>query len=243
MLAAVELGAGDHVLELASGPGGTGLAAAAVVGADGVVVISDVVDAMVDIAATRAAARGATNVQTEVLDLENIDQSDRSFDVLLCREGMMFAVDPANAAREMYRVLVPRGRVAVAVWAARENNPWLGVLFDAIAEVTGVVVPPPGMPGPFALADAEALRQLFTGAGFIDVALERIEAPLRAPSFDAWWTRNLTLAGPVAGILNGLDEATRTELQSHLRQAIERYETDHGLELPGVALVVTGRRP
>jgi ubiquinone/menaquinone biosynthesis C-methylase UbiE len=242
MLAGADLRPGDRVLELASGPGGVGLAAAALVGADGAVVISDVVPGMVEAAAARVAARGATNVRTAVLDLEAIDEPDESFEAVLCREGIMFAFDPAHAASEMHRVLAPRGRVAVATWAEPAANPWLGVLFEAITECTDAHLPRPGQPGPFALGDADLLRQLFTDAGFTHVGVARVAAPLRAPSFDALWTRALTLAGPVAGILNGLDDATRTQVRSHIRQAVERYEIGAALELPAVALVLTGRR-
>jgi hypothetical protein len=138
----------------------------------------------------------------------------------------MFAVDPAHALREIHRVLRPTGRVAVAVWGPRADNPWLGVLLDTITEVTGIVAPPPGFPGPFALSDEGGLRQLFAGAGFIDLAVDHVGAPLRSASFDAWWTRNLTVAGPVVAILNGLDDAARTELRDAVRAAVARYETD-----------------
>jgi SAM-dependent methyltransferase len=243
MLDGVDLRAGDRVLELASGPGGAGLAAAVRVGVGGEVLISDVVPAMVEIAGRRAEARGLANVRTEVLDLDNIDKPDATFDVVLCREGMMFALDPARAADELHRVLRPAGRVAVAVWASRQANPWLGLLLDAINEVTGMVVPPPGLPGPFALCDGDMLRRLFAGGGFADIALVRVDAPLRSPSFEAWWTRNLTLAGPVVNILNRLDDDTRDRLQAIVRAAVAPYGQDGALELPGEALVLTARRP
>jgi ubiquinone/menaquinone biosynthesis C-methylase UbiE len=242
MLDAVGLRVGERVLELASGPGGVGLAAAERVGDGGEVVISDVVPAMVEIAHKRAAARGLTNVRTEILDLEGIDRPNGTFEVVLCREGMMFAVDPAHAACEMHRVLVPGGRVAVAVWASRQDNPWLGLLLDAITEATGIVVPPPGVPGPFALSHDQELQQLFIGAGFSDITLEHVATPLRAPSFDAWWTRNLTIAGPVVGVLNGLDDTTRARVRAAVYGAVSVYETDGALELPGSAVVLTGSR-
>jgi SAM-dependent methyltransferase len=242
MLDRVNVHAGDRVLELASGAGGGGLAAAERVGPEGEVVMSDIVAGMVDIARQRAIARGFTNVRTEVLDLEDIAEPDDAYDVVLCREGMMFALDPAHAAREMSRVLRPAGRVGVAVWASRQDNPWLGLLLDATTELTGIVLPPPGVPGPFALSDADTLRQLFADAGFTDLALDRVPASLGSPSFDAWWTRNLTVAGPVVRILNGLDAATRTRLQDILRAAVAPYESNGSLELPGLALVLTGRR-
>jgi hypothetical protein len=66
---------------------------------------------------------------------------------------------------------------------------------------------------------------------------------LRAPSFDAWWNRNLTVAGPVVAVLKRLDDATRARLQENLRESVARYETEGALELPGVAHLVTARRP
>ena len=148
---------GDRVLELACGPGGLGIAAAR--RADGIeVVLSDVAAPMVAIAALRA--QGLANVRARVLDLEGIDEPDGSFDVLLCREGLMFAADPERAGRELHRVARPGGRVAVSVWGPQERNPWLGIVFDAMSAQLGEPVPPPGVPGPFSLADAGRLAAL-----------------------------------------------------------------------------------
>src|SRR5579885_1304936 len=90
MLDAVRLRPGERVLELACGPEGTGLAAAERVGPTETMVLSDVVAEMATVARARAAARGLGNVTVEVLDLEAIAQPDQSYDVVLCREGLMF---------------------------------------------------------------------------------------------------------------------------------------------------------
>ncbi|MGA8218875.1 MAG: methyltransferase domain-containing protein, partial [Solirubrobacterales bacterium] len=74
MLAAANLKSGERVLELACGPGGVGMAAAEQVGPDGEVVLSDVAPEMTAIAASRANENGLTNVTTQELDLEQIDQ-------------------------------------------------------------------------------------------------------------------------------------------------------------------------
>ena len=138
---------GDRVLELACGAGGAGLAAATLVAPGGEVVLSDVAAEMTAIAAARAQALGLANVTTRVLDLERIEQPDESYDVVLCREGLMLVPDSAGAAREIRRVLRPGGRLALAVWGPRERNPWLRVMFDAISAQLGCPVPPTGIPG------------------------------------------------------------------------------------------------
>ena len=171
---------GERVLELACGPGGAGLDAAEHVGPTGEVVISDVVAEMTSIAAARAKARGLGNVRTRVLDLEEIAEPDASFDVVLCREGLMFAADPARAAREIRRVLRPGGRAAISVWGPRERNPWLGLVMDAVSAQTGRTIPPQGVPGPFSLGDSDALAVVLRDAGLADVVVgELADAPPR----------------------------------------------------------------
>ena len=96
----------------------------------------------------RRRPRPAQRAVARVLDLERIDEPDASYDVVLCREGLMFALEPGRAVAEIRRVLRPGGRVAVAVWAARERNPWLGLVMDAVSAQIGAPVPPPGDPGP-----------------------------------------------------------------------------------------------
>src|SRR5690349_7923306 len=172
LLARTEPAPGERVLELAAGPGSVGLAAARLVGADGEVVISDVSPQMTAIAAERVAARKLPNVRTEVLDLERIAAPDASFDIILCREGLMLVPDPAAAAREVLRVLRPGGRFALSVWGPRARNPWLGVIFDTLTAAGGAPVPPAGIPGPFSLDDAGRLERILTGAGLANVTVD-----------------------------------------------------------------------
>ena len=142
MLALTQPRPGDRVLELACGVGGPGFEAAPLVGPAGEVVVSDVAPEMTEIAAARAARFRLDNLATRVLDLERIDEPDHSFDVVLCREGLMLVPDPRQASREIRRILRPEGRVAVSVWGPRERNPWLGIVFDVAAATSGPCAPP-----------------------------------------------------------------------------------------------------
>ncbi len=242
LLAAAALRPGDQVLELACGPGGLGLAAAPLVGHDGTVVVSDVVAEMTAIAEARAAAMGLHNVTARSLDLEQIAEPDGTYDAVMCREGLMFASDPARAAGEMARVLRPGGRAAIAVWGPRARNPWLGVVFDAVSAQMGMPMPPPGMPGPFALEDAGRLHGLLVDAGLVDVAVRELPVPLLSPSFEDWWTRTSSLAGPLSAVLAGLPAEAKADLESRVRAAVAPYETADGLRFPGLTLLASARR-
>jgi SAM-dependent methyltransferase len=233
---------GERVLELACGPGGTAMAAAPLVAPDGWVVASDVASEMTAIAAARAAERGLNNVDARVLDLEAIDEPDASFDVALCRDGIMLVPDPARAAGEIHRVLRPGGRASIVVWGPRERNPWLTSVFRAAGVQLGIELPPPGMPGPFSLEDRDGFGEILAGAGFEGVVIEEHDVPLRARSAKEWSTRVVALAGPLAAILAGLPQEARDALHERLREEARPYETPRGLEFPGLALIASARR-
>ncbi len=238
MLALTTPARGDRVLELACGAGGPGFAAAALVAPGGEVVVSDASPEMTAIAARRAPRDG---VRTRVLDIERIDEDDASFDVVLCREGLMLVPDPALGAAEIRRVLRPGGRVALSVWGPRERNPWLGVVFDVVGAQLGVPVPPPGVPHPFSLGDAERLAGVLRGAGMTGVEVSELQMPYRADSADEWWERTVALAGPLAQRLAGLPPGTARELRDRATAAIGAYATPAGLEIPGVCLLASAR--
>ena len=242
MVDAARLQPGQRVLELASGPGGVGITAAAVVGPSGEVVLSDIAAEMTAIAAERAKNAGLTNVTTREVDLERIDYPEASFDAVLCREGLMLVPDPATAVRECHRVLRPAGRAVFAVWGPRDRNPWLGILFDAVTAQTGMPVPPPGIPGPFSLEAPGALGELLAHAGFTDVAVREVPAPMQASSVDDWWSVVPSLAGPIARVLASLPADANKAIRARVDAAIADFATPKGYELPGISVLGVGTR-
>ena len=65
--------------------------------------------------------------------------------------------------------------------------------------------------------------------------------PLRAGSFDEWFTRTSAIAGPLAQRLAAMPEAARVALRDRLEAATAEYVTAEGLEIPGVSLIASGR--
>jgi SAM-dependent methyltransferase len=232
---------GERVLELAAGPGTLGATWSQLVGPTGAVVVSDIAPGMVEVARRRN--EGLGNVETAVIDVAAIDRPDKSFDVVACRMGLMFTSDPSVALAEIFRVLPPGGRLGALTWAGIEHNPWMTCVGMA-AMATGLASgePPVGPGGIFSLGDPAELETLAKGAGFVDVAVEEFAIIFRADTIDAHVERVSSLAGPLASVLHAASPDELATLRRTASDLAAPYVTDNGVEIPGRALLVLGRR-
>jgi SAM-dependent methyltransferase len=194
LIDSLELAPGQRLLELAAGPGETGLMAASLLAPGGALISSDQSAAMVELARARAAELGLDNVECRVINAESIALPVASVDAVLCRWGYMLMVDPGAALGETRRVLRSAGRLALAVWGSPQGNAWLTVP-NGVLEEFGLVTPPdPEGPGVFALSDPVRLRRLLEDAGFTEIAIESVELDWGAASFEEWWERHLAMS-------------------------------------------------
>lgn len=222
------LEAGTHLLDVAAGTGSTSVAAHPSVMPGGRVLVSDFAEGMVEGARRRAEAEGVRGMEFAVLDAQDLDLPDASFDVAICGFGLMLMPDPARAASEMRRVLRAGGRLVCVVWAEQEANPWLGVAFRAVMDELGAPDPPPGTPGPFALGDEDRLRDTLREGGFADAVVERVELVEPHESFDSWWRTIETSAGPMVAVLEALTDEQREGVRGRARDDVQPYETESG---------------
>jgi ubiquinone/menaquinone biosynthesis C-methylase UbiE len=160
---------GEHVLDLACGTGIVARLVAPRVGPQGRVVALDVNPVMLDGGRAIPPPQGAP-VEWRLCNAMQLDLPDRSFDLVVCQQGMQFVPDRAAAVREVRRVLKPGGRFVLATWKSIQDHP----LYQAQAEVEARYLEPLGVDGedliaPFSLNDPGELTRLLEEAGFTSI--------------------------------------------------------------------------
>lgn len=148
---AVDIRAGERVLDVAAGNGNATLAAARRFAR---VTSTDYAPSLLDKGRARAQAEGL-DVQFEVADVEALPFADAAFDATLSTFGSMFAPDHDRTAREMLRVTRSGGRIGVASWTP---DSFIGRLFKVIGTH---VAPPAGVKPPSLWGSQAHLEALF----------------------------------------------------------------------------------
>jgi SAM-dependent methyltransferase len=238
LVKAIDPKPGQRVLELAAGPGETGFLVAQRLGPDGTLVSTDQSPDMVEVARRRAEELGLGNVEFRVLDGQQIDLDERSFDAVLCRWGYMLMADPDAALRGTRRVLREGGRLALAVWDTPDRNLWMSAPVMQLI-VRGAFPPPePGAPGPFSMAETAQLEQRLATAGFQQIETDKVEFDHVYPSFDQYWEMSLDLGAPLAAAMAELDETTVAEVRDAVRGVLAPFAgSDGALRIPASAMV------
>jgi ubiquinone/menaquinone biosynthesis C-methylase UbiE len=231
LVAHLDLKPGQQVLEIAAGPGDTGLFAAQLLG-NGRVVSTDLSPEMVDVGRRRAAELGVTNLEHRVLDAQNMDLADASFHGAICRWGFMLMPDPAAALLESRRILLPGGRLVFAVFTGPEENPWASIPRRILMDAGHL--PRPGaewQPGILALADRSRLQALLDDTGFQSTQVEAVDFAWSFTGIEDYWRFlvELTALGP---LIRSLPDADRATLRAALVRQIEPFTREGTVVLP-----------
>ncbi len=243
MIRMAGIGAGSHVLDIASGVGEPSLTVAERVGASGRVVGTDLSAAMLKHAAGKAEQRGIANIEYHCVDGETLDFPAGSFDAVTCRWGLMFMPEPESCLRLAHGVMKDSARLAVACWAAPELNPFVGLLMQVLAGYMELPKPPPGAPGIFALADPERLASVIESAGFHNVELQSVAIDVvTVENGQQYWEVMSDLAAPVMSLVNQLDTASRESYVNDVIAAADRIREGDTLRMRGTTWVAAAHK-
>jgi SAM-dependent methyltransferase len=234
--------AGSRVLDVAAGAGEQSLVAARRVGPSGYVLATDIASNLLVFAAEAARQAGLSNVETQVMDGENLELEAESFDAVISRVGLIYLPDQQRALRGMRQVLKPGGKIAVIVYSTAENNKFFSLPVAIIRRRAQLPPPLPGWPGPFSLGSPGVLEQALTQAGFRDVQTRVVTAPLRLPSAAECLRFERESFGALHQMLAGLTEAERQAAWEEIELALRTFEGPKGFEGPCELIIGAGTK-
>ncbi len=239
---------GDRVLDVGCGFGDTAIQLAQRVGPTGEVVGVDCCDAFLEYAENDARSRGVENISFARADAE-IALPTEEFDFVFARFGTMFFANPVAGLRNMRKALKPGGKMVHIVWRNRADNPWLSMAKDVVLEF----LPQPGEdaltcgPGPFSMSNEETVSLMMKSAGYENVDLTRVDAPVLVGK-DVRDAIAFQLAiGPAGEVFREAGEeaeAKREQIESAMADAInkQKVSTD-GIVMDSSSWVITATNP
>ena len=211
---AVDVHAGERVLDVAAGSGNAALAAARRGARVTAVDISDRALAL----ARRRAELEALTVDTQITDAEALPFQDASFDVVLSTFGVMFARDARRAAGELLRVCRPGGHIALANWTP---NGYVGGTLAILGRHAAPTVAA-GLGDTLRWGRRAGLSSLL-GDGVDRMRTRRQSADLRAASIATHVDGTRARPGATRLVYELIDEVARKQLTRELTRQAEQH--------------------
>jgi len=227
---------GERVLDVACGTGVVARLASPQVGTIGTVAGLDVNPGMLAVA--RSTTPPGMSIEWHEASAEAMSLPEASFDVVLCQMGLQFMPDKHAALREMWRVLVPGGRLILNVPGPTPRL--FAIMGEALAHHIGAD-PARFVNDVFSLHDTAAIQSLVSGAGFHDVSVRSDTKPLLLPAPEEFlwqYVHSTPLAGPVAQV----DDERRDSLEHDVIRKWQEFVEDRALVLQVRVVVATARK-
>jgi SAM-dependent methyltransferase len=221
---------GNKVLDVGCGTGVLAREALRRVGQEGQVVGLDLNEGMLAVA-----ARAEPKIEWRQGDAASLPFEDASFDVVVSQFALMYFSDRVGSLGQMWRILAPAGRLAVAVWASIDRARGYQILVDIAArrcgaEAAGVLA------APFVLGDPAGLAKLLVDGGILGAEVTLHEGSIRFPSVNEF-IRIEVKGSPLAGMLS--DDVIET-LAAESERALAEFVVPSGeIVMPLDAHIVT----
>jgi ubiquinone/menaquinone biosynthesis C-methylase UbiE len=236
-----QIASGQTILDIATGPGEPALSLADLIGSEGKVCGIDPIPGMIEAARRAAAGLEVRNVQFDVAFADRLPFAAGTFDAVISRFGAMFFPAPADAVREILRVLKPGRKFALAVWHFADKNPF----HYALSRVLDRYCPsPPAEPDAldaFRFAAPGKLRKFLNEAGAVEMSERLVQFNVQAPiSAEDFWIIRLEMSDSLREKIAGLSSEQFAAVSRELVESLHEYSTDKGMSFPAEALIVSG---
>jgi len=234
---------GSRVLDVAAGAGEQTMAAARRTGPTGYVLATDLSPGILARAAANAKQAGFAHVDTLVKDGESLSEIEgQPFDAVISRVGLIYFPDQHKALSGMRGQLREGGRVGAMTYAAADLNGFFSIPVGIIRRRAALAAPLAGQPGPFSLGDPDVLAKRFKDAGFTDIQVERVSAPVRLGSALECLQFEQESFGALHQMLGGLNEQEQDDAWAEIEEALGAFEADGRFEGPCEMLVAAATK-
>jgi ubiquinone/menaquinone biosynthesis C-methylase UbiE len=243
MLEMAGITSGHHVLDIAAGAGEQSVTTAKKVGATGYVLATDISSNILDYAKQMAQQAGVNNIETKVMDGENLTLEDETFDAVISRVGLIYFPDQQKALKEMLRVLKPGGKVAAIVYSTPEKNKFFSVPVSIIRNRAKLPPPLPGQPGPFSLGAEGVIEKAFSQAGFKNVKSELVDSPLLLRSAKECVQFEKESFGALHQMMSSLSDSEKESVWGEIERELQKFEAENDFIGPCEMVVAVGEKP
>jgi SAM-dependent methyltransferase len=232
---------GSRVLDVAAGAGEQTLRAAHRVGPAGHVLATDISPSILKLAASAAREAGLSQIATRELDGEVLDELPaETFDAVISRVGLIYFPDQQQALTGMKHALKPGGRIGAVVYSTPQNNAFFSIPVSIIRRRARLPPPVPGQPGPFSMGADGVLAGALERAGFRDVTVENMDAPVRLASAAECVRFERESFGALHQMMATLPEDERADTWREIERELEKFEGPGGFVGPCEMLVAAG---
>jgi len=238
-----QIGSGNVVLDIATGPGEPALTMASLVGAQGKIFGIDPIQGMMDGARREASRLALKNIQFDVAFADHLPFPADTFDAVVSRFGVMFFPSPLDAVREMLRVLKPGRKLVMAVWHFAARNPFHYSLSRVVDQYVDTPPLAPDALDAFRYAAPGRLLEILKEAGVTAPTERLVQFTIDAPmSVEDFWALRLEMSEKLREKINVLPPERMTELKRQTLESIREYSTDRGISFPAEILLVSGAK-
>jgi SAM-dependent methyltransferase len=231
LLEGICAGSATRVLDVGCGTGGTTIAMARLLGANGQCVGVDISEPMLAAAQARAQRHHTPAIFIHA-DAGTYAFESASFDMIISRLGVMFFDEPVRAFGNLRLAAKGAAQLRFVAWRSDTENPFLTAAQRAAASLLpNLSVFQPNLPGPFAFADQDRVNRILQASGWTEVDIRPVDIPCAFPEGEL--VRLLRHVGPVGRALQGADEETRRRVVETIRPAFDSFL--HAAEIRFVA--------
>jgi SAM-dependent methyltransferase len=238
-----EITKGDKILDLAGGMGEPSLSIADQYGGDVAITFTDITFGMIEASRNEARKRNFDRIQFCRCSGDQLPFIHQSFNVIVSRFGIMFFPEPQKSLNHMFRVLTSGGRLSLAVWHYRYNNPIHEHFMAAVEKLFPIDPLPPDAPDAFRFADEGKLASLVRKAGFSNVQEHVTDISMEADlNFEKFFEFRSEISDQLRDRVRSLNPDQKKNLYNDLQTKFDPYFSAGKLKIPGKIIVVTAEK-